>query len=288
MTSSRLGKFIREFELEGVRFLCRGLTVGEFADLAQMNLLRMTDRLFIEVAVCGVVGWEGDIYDVDENGNKYRVEFEPGVTDAEALPHSVCVKLGKFIYHEMTALPKDVAEKFRGFIRYLYWNSEDENRSQAETFDCEVCLEKGLAVSRPCGKFDMEFREEFLTRGEDKPETPVHKQISNRRKKYGNKKLSQKRSAKRKARGGKGPTGRRGYMTLNDFKFPECPISWVDEWIKVFGEVMYHAEKSDLTLFGGGIFDQPYQIHRASKTVKAEFNKIEAEKMEESRKKAKK
>ena len=276
---NNLGKFIREFEYDGVTFYVRGLTVGEYSDLAEQGLLRLTDRLFTEIAVCGIVGWD-NFYEGGQEivyGEPYTAEDIAGDGGGE----DPLVEIGKYIYHHLTVLDEEDSEKFRGYIRFLYWSSKDENEGRVETFNCETCLNRGIALSRPCGKFDAEFIKDHIGLEEEQEQ-----RLKQSKSKYSNTRLQKKKKAKikRKLAKDNSPKGRGGVMMLNDFKYPECPISWIDEWIKVLGEVMYHAEKSELPLFDGGLMDQPYQIYRASKIVKSEYSKIENEELEEQRK----
>jgi hypothetical protein len=280
----RLGEFVREFKYDGVTFFVRGLTVGEYADLASQGSLKLSKSFYTEIAVCGIMGWEGI-------GVPYEDHMDGDWIDDDA----ALVAIGKYIYHNLTILQPDVGEKFRGFIRFLYWSSGDDNESQLESFNCDECLDSGRAVNRPCGKYDMEYRRERLMekRQEGKKAAQSDSEASQRdvrgRSKYRNQKLRRQRTARRerKAEDNKEMSRQRGYMMLGGYKFPECPISWIDEWVKVLGEAMYHSEKSELPFFSGGIADQPYRIFRASKVVKGEYNSIEQEELEKERNKNK-
>lgn len=278
-----LGDFVREFECEGVTFYVRGLTVAEYADLAEQRLLKLNDRMFVEIAVCGIVGWEDFYIDGEEikYGEPYTAEH---IIDDNPDPNedTVLVKIGKHIYHKLTILDDEDASKFEGFIRFLYWSSKDENEIRSDTYDCETCLKKGLAVKRPCGRFDMEYRKSFLKTEKDNEE------IKNKTSKYSNSNLQKKKKAKLDKYSSTDnneedvePKVRNGGILVGDFKYPECPISWIDQWIKVVGEVMYHAEKTEIPIFEGGLMDQPYMIYRASKVVKSEFSAIEEEERQE-------
>lgn len=276
----KLGDFVREYKYSGATFYVRGLTVGEYTDLAQLNLLETTsDAMYMEVAHCGVVGWENLI---DQDGNEFPYSKE---VDTDWLPESLQVNLGKYIYNNLTILDKETSDKFRGFIRFLYWSSDDNHRSKTDSFDCESCLESGKALARPCGRFSEETRRAYMmeARGLSESDTQPSEGKPKGRGKYKSKKLSRQRSQRRERNADSNNPVKT--MALGGFKFPECPISWIDTWIKVSGEAMYHAEKSDQHFFSGGIADQPYNVFRAAKVVKGEYGKIEEEEMEKERKK---
>ena len=285
--TSNLGTFVKEIEIQGVTFYCRGLTAGEYIDLAERCQLRLTERLYIETAVCGVVGWSNFYQDGE------LIRFHPTEMNANFIDDvEVLVELGKFIYHNLSTLSEEEGEKFRGYIRFLYWSSDEKNEKKRQTFDCNHCLSRGISLNRNCGRFDIEFRRAQLGRDvEEETLVKNEEKVASVMSKYGNKKVAIKRDVKEKKKVEEVNKSLgvdrqvTSVMVLNKFAFPECPISWTDEWIKIAADVMYQAEKSDNTLFGGGLFDHPYKIYRASKAVKSEFNAIESERMEEERKK---
>jgi len=297
----RLGDFVREFKYEGATFFVRGLTVGEYADLAAQNLLKMGNSLYMEVGHCGLLGWE-NLYAEDEDGNLSKFEYKEHM-DGDWLDEKTLSNIGKHIYHELTTLSDEDASKLRGFIRFLYWSSDEGNRNQLKSFDCDNCLESGMAVNRPCGEYSMEHRRSYLEKRRAKAVAAAQEaaQVAAKRvkgrKAYGNDKLRRQRKRRRHDRQKraeeeakqntelKGPKGRQGFIMVGGYRYPECPVSWIDEWVKVVGEAMYHAEKSDMPFFSGGIADQPYQIFRASKVVKSEYGAVEHEEMEKERNK---
>src|SRR5699024_10960497 len=61
------------------------------------------------------------------------------------------------------------------------------------------------------------------------------------------------------------------------FDFPECPVSWVDEYLKELAGILYHTEKANLPFFSGGVADQLYKFYRIGKVVSGEANEIESE-----------
>ncbi len=76
----------------------------------------------------------------------------------------------------------------------------------------------------------------------------------------------------------------RSHMFLGGFKFPECPISWVPEWLWKSGNILYHSDKSDIPFFSGGLADQPYQLYRLSRIIGSESAKIDEEKRDKNNK----
>jgi prepilin-type processing-associated H-X9-DG protein len=280
MHDNKLGKFFSSVTIDGSRFYVRGLTVGEYCDLIfkmqSENIVRDGEQWAAVVAVTGLVGWE-DVFDEASNRIEYSEELK------EYLPDEVYKVIAEKVFYSLTALSEEERAKFEASIRFLYFSSEKKNEKIAETFNCATCIKKGLAKTRPCGKFSKEeidqIGRQLREEGENVPETPV-KAPKDVKSKY---KTSNKRVRTSAEKEGEEPTSRKefkDYMTLDGYKYPECPVSYVDDWISVLSSMLYHAGKSNLTFFDGGVVDQPYKLLQAQKVVSSEASKIESEEMD--------
>lgn len=283
MSVKELGRLIREYTYDGSTFYVRGLTVGEFCDLAMQGLLKDSERFWVEIALTGVVGWE-DIFVEDEDGGHQELEFsEDG---KQGLPIEVLVYLGKKIYNELTILSDDESKKFEAATRFLHFCSGDKNKSVAETFDCETCLRKGLARLRPCGRFTKEEIEQYMGElqgeGEETPQKASQKPVKNMKSKYKSKRTKMAfENEEVKPKPKKVDT-----IVLDKYSYPECPVSYIDSWINILCGILYHCAKSNIPFFDGGIVDQPYKYYRAERVVSSESSVIESEEMERARKEA--
>lgn len=257
-----LGKFTSEYKIAGIELAIRGLTVGEFFDLSMsynLNTLAFMPRAFVEIAHAGIIGW-----DLDQ-------EFDLELLD-EHLEIEDFIAIGKCILQEHTLLPEEVEEKLKGYTRFTHFLSEDKHRGMSDTFNCENCVRRGSVRNRLCGKYTPEEIDRLTGVTAAEKKAPVS------RSKY---KVNKRRFRKKKNNEVSGKV-----FKFAEFAFPECPVSWLDEWIWNAGQVLYHAEKSNIPLFSGGLLDQPYKLYRAARVIGAESNKIENERMKKESQKA--
>lgn len=275
-----LGKLIREINIDDSIFYVRGLTVGEYCDIAMRGFFRDSDRLWVEVAMSGIVGWD-NIFAEDEWGDIVPVAFSEEAKESLDIEHLIYI--GKKIYEELTILSEDEHKKFEAATRFLHFSGEPKNKSLVETFDCETCIKKGLARTRPCGRFsdeeissmmaELNGAKESNSVDSTRPEGDIKsKYKSKRTKMYFENEEVQKPKEKAKV------------IVLDKYSYPECPISYIDAWISILCGILYHCAKSNVTFFSGGIVDQPYKYYRAERVVSSESSKIEAEEMERMRK----
>lgn len=280
MVENKLGRFLGVKKIEGATFHIRGLTVGEYCDLVykmgKEKLLKDGDRWNSLVLNSGLIDWEGIF---DEDGDDFEYDEEA----IGFLPDDIGNVLADKIYKELTVLTEDERDKFIASTRFLYFQSEPKNEKIVDTFNCQTCIEKGLAKTRLCGRFTHEQIDEKARelRGEAKnasetPETAPKDLLS---------KYKTKRNRIKPGREEKTEVSKSG-VTLGGFKYPECPVSYVDDWISVLTGMLYHASKANLPFFDGGVVDQPYKLLQAQKIVAGEAGKIESEEIEKERKSA--
>jgi hypothetical protein len=275
-----LGKLIREVELDGSIFYVRGLTVGEYCDIAMRGLFKDSDRLWVEVAMSGVVGWD-NIFIEDEWGDPAPLEFREEYKESLELDH--LIYLGKKIYYELSVLSEEEHKKFEAATRFLHFSGEPKNKNMAETFDCEVCLKKGLARTRPCGRFTREQIDNLMSELNENKESntsdsrPSQEDVKSRYKSKRTKMYFESEQVEK-------PREKTNSIVLDRYTYPECPISYIDTWISILCGILYHCAKANVTFFSGGIVDQPYKYYRAERIVSSESSKIESEEMEKMRK----
>jgi hypothetical protein len=275
-----LGKLIREVELDGSIFYVRGLTVGEYCDIAMRGLFKDSDRLWVEVAMSGVVGWD-NIFIEDEFGDPVPLEFREEYKESLELDH--LIYLGKKIYYELSVLSEEEHKKFEAATRFLHFSGEPKNRSVVDTFDCEVCLKRGLARTRPCGRFTREQIDNLVAELNDANESNTSDSRPSQddvKSKYKSKRTKMYFESEQIPK----PKEKISHIVLDRYTYPECPISYIDTWISILCGILYHCAKSNVTFFSGGIVDQPYKYYRAERVVSSESSKIESEEMEKMRK----
>lgn len=273
---SNLGQFIREYVPnksespyeDDTTFYVRGLTVAEYIDLIEKTDGGIEETLFVQIALNTIQDWE---HVVDENHSPIPCTDE----NLNGLPDDVLIDVGRYCYQRLTVLDEEKDSKIRGFVNFLYWKSDEKTpKKKAESFNCENCLSSGKAVGRKCGKYSMEFRRNYNKDNDDGQKSSNSKS----KKSYGSSRTFMNRQQYEDANR---MASKSGEMVLNDFRFPECPVSWIDDHLKILCETLYHAEKSDRNFFDGGIADQPYQVYKASVIIKNEYNQLEKEKMDD-------
>lgn len=262
-----IGSFVREYVLDGVTFLVRGLTVAEYMDLSSQGFLssnRIANTLFVSIGVAGIIGWDG-VVDKDSG-----VSVPYGEEIKEHLPEGVLSKVGEYIYTELSVLNEEEVEKFRGFVRFLFYVSDDKNKEQVKYFDCDNCIQSGVYLSRPCGRKQGEIeaiRErlglESRVEGNDKPRKSSR---------YSNKKLKRKKEAKAKKAG-----NTYGKLVLLDYDFPECPVTWVDKDIQDWVGRLYTCANTNTLFFEGGLGSQLNKVYEMQKVISSETSSIEGE-----------
>lgn len=295
MEDIKLGQFIRPFYIGGITFFIRGLSVGEHTDLLMSGeMKRVTNKTWFKIAYTGIVGWEG-VLDEEDNKVAYSrevldsMEIMSGEVDDNSFEEMI-VQIGQEVYYSLTLPEEEEIDKFVASIRFLYFRSEEKNKSISESFDCQKCLKSGMARSRPCGRFtsseiDRYHKElnslplESKSNSVDEVKTPM----ANVRNKY---KASS--SAKKPKTEEQVAKKRTGAMVLDGFQYKECPVSYIDDWISALSGVLYHCAKSNLSFFSGGIVDQSYKLYQLQKVVSGESSKIESEEMDKIHNKGKK
>lgn len=289
MPYASLGKFVKPYEIDDVRFYLRGLNLGEYVDLIEKSGDNISTEILIDVAECGIVTWENFWLNTDNGVEKIKYSKE----NVQRLGHEELIEIGKYVYEELTVLTDEEKNKFEAFVHFLYWSSDDENKSDVKTFQCQTCLDQGIAIRRPCGKYDMQYRKKRAGHtvsedSEDESDEDDNSDVAKAMAKYRTKKTKtlknqNKKQKKSKKRDEKKRRKQRRYVKLGDYKMKECPVSYIDDWIKTLGEAIYNCEKSDRNFFDGGVSNQRYKIYKASQVVRSTYNKIEKKDLEDDK-----
>lgn len=276
--------FIEEYEIEGVTFYIRGLTVKEVTELAMDKKSKtktsFRDSYFFKVAFRAIVGWE-DMYALDEDGDidmSQPIPFSPELV--QQLPDHVLREIGAYAYSTLTVVSEDEEQKLRGYVRFAFYMS-DKPDAIRDSFSCKQCLQAKKHLARKCGLTDEE-REFILSVGEpedDSADVEVtkeeHVQVAKRPIKkltrVATKVITEEESEQKRAS-----------IKLGGFLFPECPVSWVDDHLRTIGEQLFFCHQNKVSYFSGGVSDQMYKIYSMVKIVGGETSTIENERMKES------
>jgi hypothetical protein len=264
--------FFSEYEIDGTVFKVRGLTVGEVAELSLDKGLRtkisLKQSFFQQVAVMCIKGWS-NVLDEDGGEVAFKAEY------VDNLPADVLEEIGVFIYKELSFLSDIEQEKLKGYIRFAYYLN-DQPDAVGKTFSCLECVRANRDRNRNCGLLEEE-KEEIRDLLDTKPEETV---VENRK---ATKKLVKSVVSKKQVSEDRQVA--RGTVNIGGHNFPECPISWVDDYLRTIGEQAFYCYHNKMSYFSGGVSDQLNKIFQIVKTVGSEASAIDAEKMEAANKK---
>jgi hypothetical protein len=340
-----LGVNIHAVLMDGIIFHVRGLTVLEMINLQTLTNKKtyLTPKEWLTIAYRCVVGWSN--YIVNEDDEYFEVDFSIDALNRYVNPLTIA-KLGEYAYTKLTILSDEEMEKFRAYVRFIFWISDKKHGPTREkSYDCDHCVKTGMIMGRNCGRPDRDnlikvFKESKENNSNkqkvlNKPksnEVVISKTQSKERQdkntldkktgkkfdnikdmalnKYGAKKnhKSARNATKeqREEREVKNFTPEKKIMqgeeielptnnfpkekklVIGNYTFLECPVSWVDPWMKTLTDVLYDCAKHGLPFFEGGASAQSYKLYRIQKTVAGEANSIENEELEKERKSNKK
>lgn len=286
-----LGKFVRELKLDvdirhydggshEMKFWVRGLTVAEYIDLCEQGFIekaKPTSSQFLAIGIHTIVDWKG----IKQEPTEERIR--------QLISDDALIDIGTFAFKELTMLSKEEYEKLRGHVKFLHWASQDENEAKAENFNCRTCIKKNIAKRRPCGKFTDEQieqkRKQFKKEdGEDvDTEEDESVDVSGMMDKYGSKKKFKTKKEAKDYKDKNVVTGNGDVIRVADYNFPECPVSWVDDWLEELGKVLFHCHSHDLSFFENSVANEPYKFYKAQKIVSSTIGEIRSKEMEEQK-----
>lgn len=306
---SRLGSFEFVIEIEEMKFLVRGLTVGEYIDMTMKGLNKNPESFFKIIALHCILEWE-DVYEVeefiienetlkvadikrDDEGQVVYIEYSE--ENLQELDDSLLFYVGKDIYYKYSMVSKEEAQKYEAFSRWMYYASEDSSRVKEDikTFDCEVCVDNEYYKERKCGLSELDFnRVKYRDKKEDvEPEAP---KISEQKAKVQQLLLKNKLpdSMFRKSYSVKVVEKEdeeiTGLEVIRDYyTYKECPTSFINYEIKIIAEKVYFANKSHIPFMSGGLLEQFNKFIQITQIVTSECNKIEGERMKREQDEAK-
>lgn len=278
-----LGQFAKIFEVNGAFYTLRGLTFSEYTDLLSRVGFDSVKTFMSDMAylVCkhGILNWSG-IYYEDDLGATEEVICSDETIDE--LDFETIIILARHIIEDMTLLTDLEEDKFRGHIRLIYYLSDEKfGETRRKQFDCKTCVKSGWYNKRKCTLPSLEFLIEQNNKEEEKNKEDKIDRVGalidkrrHRKKKFAN--LEELEASK---------STQSGAISIPGMNFPECPISWIEPWIKTMADGLYDSSKSNKQFFDGGTADQLYKIYKAQRVVGGEAGKIESEQMKEKRKK---
>lgn len=276
-----IGYFTEPVEVEGLgKVYMRGLTVGEYIDLSRRGFLTSavkSDRDYLQIARTCLVDCEVDSETMDEYKELTLHLNEESAFDVfNVLGLENLVLLGKIVIEDLTLVSDELEQKAKGYARYIHLQYDKKNASILESFDCKNCLQRGVYFSRVCGRFSEEEARDHITElNGDKVSASKAASKVQASTKYSSRKLARRKAQKDEERQEKSSRGK--ILMLNKFQFPECPVSWIPEWLWTAGGILFHSDRANIPFFGGGLADQPYQLYKISRIIGGESAAIEEE-----------
>lgn len=282
-------EFDRPIEINDSTFWIKLPTVGQYMDMVDRGEMEMGKNLVTlwkKLALECVIDW----HDIVEEETKEQIPFDYEVF-SRVIPDQYLMKIGEEIYEKYLRLSDEEEEQFRGYIRYLYYlTDEDKGESRRKSFNCKNCVKKGQYKYRKCGQ-----SEQFIEAVKDQLKKEGEEISKGEKKKKGFDMEAFKKRYGSAARNRGGPRisapkekKHRSEFNLLGFSFDECPVSWVKPKTREWGERLYYCVKNDFPFFGGGLSDQPNKVFEAMRVIQSESSEIEREMMDKKTKQASK
>jgi hypothetical protein len=278
--STDLGQFKQRVEIDGATYIVKGLSVLEYIDLQKRvgHDLKQAFNTSLSWAIvkAGLEDWIGV---VDEDGDP--IEFHKEYVDE--LPDDVIFQLASIIYKDMSIFDDLTESKFRGHIRLIYYLSDETyGASRSKSFDCLTCVKNGWPEKRGC---TLTYLDELKAHVEETKQAaePVSDKVNAILDKRKKKKQSRKKFHTMEEYEASIEKDSFSVMAIPGFSYPECPISWIDPWIKTAADVLYDCSKSNKSLYNGGSADQSYFLYKAMRVVGSEASKVESEQMKKKK-----
>lgn len=269
-------------------FYVRGLTVSEMIAINQQFESKQipTASDFYNVGRVCLIGWDNLFEWID--GELYEIQCTDSNIEKYIDPQSIS-ELGKYALAVLSYLSEEEENKYRGYVNMVFWLSDEKRgKSNRESLDCENCVRKSLIFSRPCGRKDKEqLIERIHGKREEKKEKPLSS-FELAKKKFGIKnkllKASKELSEEEKERKRKEQEEKARTMTLNGFKFPECPITWISSSQRTLADALWDCSKNSKTFFSDGVGGQPHKIYQIEKIIGSESSRLESEEIKKQTK----
>jgi hypothetical protein len=277
-TKTQLGQFAKIIIVDEAAYTVRGLTFLEYTDLLSrvgFEAVKMysTDMSYL-ICKHAIISWSGLYWEDNE-------PFEYSIDGIDELDAAIVARVARFVIEDMTHLTELEEEKFKGYIRFLYYLSDEKfGESRRNQFNCETCVQNGWYKKRSCTLPALQIlidqkmekdrkKNEEISQSETLDRVAALKQkMKSRKKKFSSvEELEASKSVES------------GALSIRGMNYPECPVSWIDPWIKTLADGLYDCSKSNKQFYHGGTADQIYKIYKAQRVVGGEASKIEAEQM---------
>lgn len=274
----------RDFEMKGetLTLYARGLLVREVIQLKRHYDVKTKGMaFFLECALCGIQDWDNVIVkrlsgEHTREINRYTLQM---------LPQRILVRMGRYIWTELTNLTDTDIDKLKGWARFMMAGQDDDSKDVQSSFNCEHCIENRMAKARNCGRFTQDERdrlyEEITGKAAPNSTDNGREKLNQAKQRYGTSKTFQTKKAAEDHKNKAQYVRDDGMIQLNKWEYPECPISYVNSDLKELVNIFYHCKEHNLLPFEGGVLDQPYRIWKAHQEVSNEFALMDKERHEE-------
>jgi hypothetical protein len=273
--------------VSGSQFLVRGLKTSEWVDFVifrESTDMRVGNEALVKVAKLCTEDWRNVL---DEDGetlpfNRDLIDFVPLETLRE---------LGEYSLNTLSSLSEEDERRYKGFVRWSMWLSDEKNKNKAKEFECKSCIEMNRWESKRCG-LTQDRRDSIVsadsTEDEDAEVAHSSSQIASsenlskfkarrsNKQTYHYNKAEEKKSIE---------SNLEGWLLsgTKHFRFPECPVSWIPVWMRTVAEMLLYCEQKDISFFEGGVENQFYKSYLTGRVVISEYNRIENEKHDEKK-----
>ena len=294
MTNPILSDLVQELVINNVTFYVRGLSTSEILHLnirvGPKGAIGQVE--FVTIGKDCLVGWSGLRF--ERRGVLHELKFSP--SNIDTLPAAVLYQIGEFAYTQLSMLSETEAQQLKGYIRFSSYLSDEKNKAQEKTYDCDACIKGGYYMNRLCG---LPNKQALIDKYHPPTPTTLVVPEAPERKKKSRANIMSSYTVKRSRAA---PMDLPGVPQAPEpepepeikeapvfkipkvnFSYPECPVSWIPSPVKMLANFMYSSGKANMPFYNGGVGDQPYKIYTAQQIVLSESSKIEIERMDEER-----
>lgn len=264
--------------VDGIKFYCRGLTYLEYVNLVDLinpkNVIG--SAIWMRVAYCGIVHW-GEFYDNDNR----PIPFDP--KNFERIDPKTLDKVGRAIYQELTIVTDDDELKYRGYIRFANFLSDEKlGEARRKSFDCKECVRNGHYTYRTCSLPELdsliaEIRGPKIVEDEAKKKKGSSK-YSTKKKRFSTVDEFKEDLEKKAFSDGKNK------VVIGNLVYPQCPVSYIDTKTTLIANALHHCVTHNKSPLSGGVFEQPYRLFKLQEVVSSESNKIQSEEIKAKQK----
>jgi len=266
-------------------FLVRGMKVSEWVDYTVFREsmdFKLGEEGKVMVAKMCVLNWR-NICDEDDNELDFKTEY------LDLVDIKILAKVGEHVLTRLTEVSDEDEKRFKGYVRWSMWLSDEKNKSKRKEFDCKECILSKRYEAKRCG-LTQDMRDLIVSSDqsdeddEEASPSPSQKSSSDNLAKFKNRRTNKQTYHYNKVEEKKAlKQSSDGFLLsgTKHFRFPECPVSWISPWMRTVADMMLYCEHKNLNFFEGGVENQYYKSYIIGRIVISEYNRIENEKHEE-------